>query len=54
MRRTNRGIAGDDFDFITRAFAENKLAIWARYLNAERLAFTRQHYFDRLMGGLRW
>jgi hypothetical protein len=31
-------------DYITRAFAESKLAIWARYLNAEELAFTRAHY----------
>jgi hypothetical protein len=32
-------------DFITRAFAESKLAIWARYLNAEELAFTRAALF---------
>ena len=34
--------------FITEAFAESKLAIWARYLDEEEMAFTRQHYFDRL------
>ena len=34
--------------FITEAFAESKLAIWARYLDDEEMAFTRQHYFDRL------
>ena len=43
------GVTPEMIDFITRAFAESKLAIWARYLNAEELAFTRQHYFDRLM-----
>ena len=34
--------------YITEAFAESKLAIWARYLDEEEMAFTRQHYFDRL------
>ena len=34
--------------FITEAFAESKLAIWARYLDDEEMAFTRRHYFDRL------
>ena len=27
---------------------KSKLAIWARYLDEEEMAFTRQHYFDRL------
>lgn len=47
--REQTGVTPEMIDFITRAFAESKLAIWARYLNAEELAFTRQHYFDRLM-----
>lgn len=34
--------------YITEAFAESKLAIWARYLDEEEMAFSRQHYFDRL------
>ena len=34
--------------YITEAFAESKLAIWARYLDDEEMAFTRRHYFDRL------
>ena len=47
--REQTGVTPETIDFITHAFAESKLAIWARYLNAEELAFTRQHYFDRLM-----
>jgi hypothetical protein len=47
--REQTGVTPEMIDFITRAFAESKLAIWARYLNAEEMAFTRQHYFDRLM-----
>ncbi|VUS70760.1 MerR family transcriptional regulator [Klebsiella spallanzanii] len=47
--REQTGVTPDIIDFITQAFAESKLAIWARYLDAEELAFTRQHYFDRLM-----
>lgn len=47
--REQTGVTPEMIDFITRAFAESKLAIWARYLTAEELAFTRQHYFDRLM-----
>lgn len=43
------GVTPQIIDFITHAFAESKLEIWARYLNAEELAFTRQHYFDRLL-----
>jgi DNA-binding transcriptional MerR regulator len=47
--REQSGITPQMIDFITHAFAESKLAIWARYLNADELAFTRAHYFDRLM-----
>ncbi|WP_159235763.1 MerR family transcriptional regulator [Raoultella terrigena] len=47
--RAQTGITPEIVDYITHAFAQSKLAIWARYLNAEELAFTREHYFDRLM-----
>lgn len=47
--REQTGITDDVVDYITRAFAQSKLAIWARYLDADELAFTREHYFDRLM-----
>ncbi|MEE3663285.1 MerR family transcriptional regulator [Brenneria sp. g21c3] len=43
------GITAQMTDYITRAFAESKLAIWQHYLTPEELAFTRTHYFDRLM-----
>ncbi|WP_312803344.1 MerR family transcriptional regulator [Atlantibacter hermannii] len=43
------GITPQILDFITHAFAESKLAIYARYLSDEELAFTRAHYFDRMM-----
>jgi len=47
--REQTGINAEILDFITRAFAESKLAIWARYLTPEEMAFTRAHYFDRMM-----
>lgn len=47
--RAQTGITPEIVDYITHAFAQSKLAIWARYLNADELAFTREHYFDRLM-----
>ncbi|MEF3090601.1 MerR family transcriptional regulator [Raoultella scottii] len=47
--RAQTGITPEVVDYITHAFAQSKLAIWARYLNADELAFTREHYFDRLM-----
>ncbi len=47
--REQTGINAEIMDFITRAFAESKLAIWARYLTPEEMAFTRAHYFDRMM-----
>ncbi len=43
------GITQIIIDFITRSFAESKLAIWQRYLSSEEMAFTRAHYFDRMM-----
>lgn len=43
------GITPEITDYITRAFAESKLSIWEKYLTAEEMAFTRSHYFDRMM-----
>jgi TipAS antibiotic-recognition domain. len=43
------GITPEMTDYITRAFAESKLRIWEKYLTAEEMAFTRAHYFDRMM-----
>ena len=43
------GITPEMTDYITRAFAESKLIIWEKYLSAEEMAFTRKHYFDRMM-----
>ncbi|MCE6966256.1 MerR family transcriptional regulator [Enterobacter sp. MW07] len=47
--REQTGINANILDFITRAFAESKLAIWQRYLTPQEMAFTRAHYFDRMM-----
>ena len=47
--REQTGITAEMTDYITRAFAESKLAIWEKYLSAEEMAFTRAHYFDRMM-----
>ncbi|MCR2776001.1 MerR family transcriptional regulator [Enterobacter kobei] len=43
------GITSEMTEYITRAFAESKLNIWEKYLTAEEMAFTRAHYFDRMM-----
>lgn len=43
------GITPEITDYITRASAESKLSIWEKYLTAEEMAFTRSHYFDRMM-----
>ncbi|MHA6671756.1 MerR family transcriptional regulator [Enterobacter mori] len=43
------GITPEMTNYITRAFAESKLSIWEKYLTAEEMAFTRAHYFDRMM-----
>ncbi|MBF1962163.1 MerR family transcriptional regulator [Enterobacter hormaechei] len=43
------GITPEITDYITRAFAESKLSIWEKYLTAEEMAYTRAHYFDRMM-----
>lgn len=47
--REQTGIPAEMTDYITRAFAESKLAIWEKYLSADEMAFTRKHYFDRMM-----
>lgn len=47
--REQTGIDEAIIEFITRSFAESKLTIWQRYLTAEEMAFTRTHYFDRMM-----
>lgn len=47
--REQTGITEAIIDYITRAFAESKMAIWADYLNPQEMAFARAHYFDRLM-----
>ncbi|HBC82271.1 MAG TPA: MerR family transcriptional regulator, partial [Escherichia sp.] len=46
--RERTGITPQIIAYITRAFAESKLAIWQRYLTPQEMAFTRAHYFDRL------
>ncbi|EPX7616565.1 MULTISPECIES: MerR family transcriptional regulator [Enterobacter] len=43
------GITPEMTDYITRAFAESKLSIWEKYLTPKEMAFTRKHYFDRMM-----
>ncbi len=47
--REQTGITEEIVNYITRAFAESKMAIWETYLNAEEMAFARARYFDRLM-----
>jgi len=47
--REQTGIAPEMMDYITRAFAESKLIIWEKYLSAQEMVFTREHYFDRMM-----
>jgi len=47
--REQTGITAEMTDYITRAFAESKLIIWENYLTPEEMAFTRAHYFDRMM-----
>ncbi|MGY5956836.1 MerR family transcriptional regulator [Kosakonia sp. BK9b] len=47
--REQTGITTEMTDFITRSFAESKLAVWQRYLSPQEMAFTRAHYFDRMM-----
>lgn len=43
------GITPEVMEYVTRAFAESKLAIYQRYLNPQEYAYTRAHYFDRMM-----
>ncbi len=47
--REQTGIDEAVIDYITHAFAESKFAIWTRYLSAQEMAFTRAHYFERMM-----
>ncbi|MGK9174335.1 MerR family transcriptional regulator [Yokenella regensburgei] len=47
--REQTGIDEAVIDYITRAFAESKFAIWQHYLSEPEMAFTRAHYFDRMM-----
>ena len=47
--REQTGITAEMTDYITRAFAESKLIIWQNYLSPEEMAFTRAHYFDRML-----
>jgi len=47
--REQTGISAEMTDYITRAFAESKLIVWKDYLSSEEMAFTRAHYFDRMM-----
>lgn len=47
--REQTGIDDETINFITRSFGESKLAIWQRYLTPDEMAFTRAHYFDRMM-----
>jgi len=47
--REQTGITPEMIDYVTRAFAESKLIIWQRYLSPQEMAFTRAHYFDRMM-----
>jgi DNA-binding transcriptional MerR regulator len=47
--REQTGIDEAVIDYITHAFAESKFAIWQRYLSEEEMAFTRAHYFERMM-----
>lgn len=47
--REQTGIDETVIDYITHAFAESKFAIWQRYLSPQEMAFTRTHYFERMM-----
>ncbi|WP_273830488.1 MerR family transcriptional regulator [Serratia bockelmannii] len=46
--REQTGITPTMTDYITRAFAETKLAVYQKYLSVEEYAYVRQHYFTRL------
>lgn len=43
------GITSEVQAYVTRAFAESKLAIYQRYLSPDEYSYTRAHYFDRMM-----
>ncbi|MDC6120112.1 MerR family transcriptional regulator [Serratia rubidaea] len=46
--REQTGITPAMTDYITRAFAETKLAIYQKYLSEEEYTYVRTHYFDRM------
>ncbi|CAI0800426.1 MerR family transcriptional regulator [Serratia entomophila] len=46
--REQTGITPAMTDYVTRAFAETKLAIYQKYLSEEEYAHVRRHYFTRL------
>ncbi|OKP31618.1 MerR family transcriptional regulator [Serratia fonticola] len=46
--REQTGITPAMTDYITRAFAETKLAIYQKYLSDTEYAYVRTHYFDRI------
>lgn len=46
--REQTGITPAMTDYITRAFAETKLAIYQKYLSDTEYAYVRAHYFDRI------
>lgn len=46
--RAQTGITPAMTDYITRAFAETKLAIYQKYLSDTEYAYVRAHYFDRI------
>ncbi|ALR76995.1 MerR family transcriptional regulator [[Enterobacter] lignolyticus] len=47
--REQTGITAEMTDYITHAFAESRFIIWQRYLSPQEMAFTRAHYFERMM-----
>jgi hypothetical protein len=48
LMREQTGITPAMTEYITRAFAETKLAIYRKYLDEQEYAYVRAHYFDRM------
>ncbi|OMQ25658.1 MerR family transcriptional regulator [Serratia oryzae] len=48
LMREQTGITPAMTEYITRAFAETKLAIYRKYLDEKEYAYVRAHYFDRM------
>ncbi|KJH80567.1 MerR family transcriptional regulator [Stutzerimonas stutzeri] len=42
------GISREVSDYVLRAFAETKLAVYERYLDPDSMAFMRRHYLDSM------